>query len=105
MSALIGASAVALVALWIVVARLRARLQNVSQAADRVARQLGGNTAGDNSRTYVEVWDCYPLSIPMIKELASGMGYTFTDESLSRRNAAKTVDFKPPEPKSRSLDL
>ena len=105
MGSLIGASAFALVALWIAVARSRARLQNVSQAADRVARQLGRNTLADNSSTTVEVWDCHPLSMPMIKELATDKGYTFTEESFSRRNGARVLRFKPPKPKSRSLDL
>jgi hypothetical protein len=105
MGALLGASAFALVALWILAVRLRARFQNVSQAADRVAAQLGRNTLSDNSATTVEVWDCHPLSIPMIKELALSKGYAFTEESFSRRNGARILRFKPPKPKSRSLDL
>jgi hypothetical protein len=105
MGVLIGGIALAVVALWIVGARLRVRSQNYSQGADRVARQLGANTASDNSETSVEVWDCHPLTIPMIKEVAASMGYRYTEDGLSRRNAAKVLRFKPPKPKQRRLEL
>ncbi|MCE7011914.1 hypothetical protein LWC34_55255 [Kibdelosporangium philippinense] len=53
----------------------------------------------------MEVWDCYPLTVPMIRELAESMGYTFKEEGLSRRTAAKVLVFTPPPPKKRRLEL
>jgi hypothetical protein len=105
MGILIGAIALALVTAWMLTSRIRARNQNYSQGADRVTKQLGENTTSDNTQTWVEVWDAYPLTKPMIKELASSMGYTFIEDGHSRKNAAKVVVFKPPKPKQRRLDL
>jgi hypothetical protein len=105
MGYLIGGLALALVTVWMLTSRVRARSQNYSQGADRVARQLGENTTSDNTQTWVEVWDAHPLTKPMIKELASSMGYTFIEDGHSRKNAAKVVVFTPPKPKQRRLNL
>lgn len=105
MGTLIGGTVFALVSIWIVMARIRVRSQNYSQGADKVAKQLGGNTTSDNRETSVEIWDAYPLTIPMIKELAQSMGYQYTDMSHSRRNGARVLLFKPPKPKQRRLNL
>lgn len=105
MAILFGGIGVAIVTAWMLVSRSRARFQNYNQAADRVAKQLGGNTTSDNRETTVEIWDCHPLTIPMIKELASSMGYVYIEDSHSRKNAAKVLVFKPPKPKPRRLDL
>ncbi|CAM3569382.1 hypothetical protein KIPE111705_14605 [Kibdelosporangium persicum] len=105
MGLLIGGVAFALVAVWIVTARLRTRSQTYRQGADQVARHLGRNTTSDNRETWVEIWDCHPLTIPMIREVAESMGYEYTGDSLNRRNAAKSLVFKPPKPKQRRLNL
>jgi hypothetical protein len=105
MGTLIGGMVFALVCLWIVVARFRVRSQNYSQGADRVAKQLGANTVSDNSETSVEIWDCHPLTIPMIKDVAESMGYKYTEDGHSRRNAAKVLRFAPPKAKPRRLNL
>jgi hypothetical protein len=105
MGILLGGIVFALVTAWMLVSRIRARSQNYSQGGDRVAKQLGENTTSDNTQTWVEVWDACPLTKPMIKELASSMGYAFVEDGLSRRNAAKVLVFTPPKPKQRRLDL
>jgi hypothetical protein len=105
MGILIGGMVFALVTAWMLTSRVRARFQNYSQGADRVAKQLGENTTSDNRETSVEVWDCHPLTKPMIKELASSMGYKYVEDSLSRKNAAKVLVFTPPKPKQRRLNL
>ncbi|MFC0113127.1 hypothetical protein [Kibdelosporangium aridum] len=94
-----------LVMAWIVGGRIRRRLQNVSQGADRVVKHLGENTRPDNSETWVEIWDCHPLTVPMIKELAESKGYRYSGTGFSRRTGAKTLEFVPPKPKKRRLDL
>lgn len=105
MGTLIGGMVFALVSIWIVVARIRVRSQNYSQGADKVAKQLGGNTTSDNRETSVEIWDAYPLTIPMIKDVAESMGYKYTEDGHSRRNGAKVLRFTPPKPKQRRLSL
>jgi hypothetical protein len=105
MGVLIGGTLFALVAVWIVVSRIRARSQTYTQGADKVAKQLGANTTSDHQETSVEIWDCHPLTIPMIKEIAASMGYQYTGDGLSRRNAAQVLRFKPPKPKQRRLSL
>jgi hypothetical protein len=91
--------------LYVVVPRIRARFQNVSQGADQVAKQLGSNTASNNSETSVEIWNCHPLTIPMIKDLAESMGYQYTEDGFSRVNGARVLRFTPPKPKQRRLEL
>jgi hypothetical protein len=104
MHPLVGAAFV-LAMLYVVVPRIRARFQNVSQGADQVAKQLGNNTVSNNSETSVEVWNCYPLTIPMIRALAESMGYKYTEYGFSRVNGARVLRFTPPKPKQRRLEL
>jgi hypothetical protein len=105
MGFLIGGLILALVTAWISVARIRVRFQDYAQGADRVTKHLGTNTTSDNRETWVEIWDCHPLTIPMIKEVAHSAGYEYVEQSHSRKNAAKVLVFRPPKPKKRRLSL
>jgi len=105
MNPLVSGVIVLLLGLAVVIWRVRPLFQSMAKGADKAARQLGGNWLKDGSMTQVEIWDCRPMTIPMIISLAESRGYTFVKASSSRRNGARTLRFRPPERESRSLSL
>jgi hypothetical protein len=95
----------AVVSLWVVGARVKSRwFQRVDRAADRVAAQLGRNLTADGHSS-VDIWDCHPLTVPMIKDLAESQGFRFHEENYSRQNGARVLRFSKPRTKPGSLSL
>ncbi|MEW2501641.1 hypothetical protein AB0878_14280 [Amycolatopsis sp. NPDC047767] len=104
MTNVIGASVVALVALSLLVDRLRRRTQRLGKAVEQVHRELAKLRPGSET-ALVAVWSAHPLSDHMIKELATARGYRCVGERMTY-NGARGLEFKPPQQRRKlSLDV
>lgn len=80
MGTIIGSSLFAMVALWVVVGRVKAPFQGVGRGADSVRRELYGSKTSDG-HAEVTVWKAQPLSNHMIKEIAVAEGFKYAGET------------------------
>ncbi|WP_181777069.1 hypothetical protein [Amycolatopsis pittospori] len=84
-------------AVWFVIGFVRRSRQSLSQGCDRALKDL-------SRHGQVPVWTAYPLSEPMIKELAASKGFRYTGDRRTY-NGTRTLLFEAPRAKRKlSLD-
>lgn len=101
MTYFIGSILMALIALWYLGTRVRARFQHVDKAVDRTRKKLA-HSAG-YEQAYVIEWEVYPLSDYMIKKIANDAGFEFERKGTS--GGASALVFSPPKRPRRKLSL